>query len=108
MDEDTPLPTRRQSLSGIDLDGNAVILSASVAKKLYRCPGCRGYIDVGSEHVLITYPSGEESWHQHWHRGCASQFVQREMQSLHRVAQAVPTRSKGQRRRAALQRRQRR
>ena len=107
VDQGSSLPSRRQSLEGTDLDGNAVILSVSVAKKLYRCPECRGYIDVGSEHVVVRYPSGEESWHQHWHRRCASELVRRELRSLHPVAASGSTSSKGQRRRAALQRRQR-
>jgi hypothetical protein len=100
-------PSRRRGLAGTDLDGHRIELTVTVAKKLYRCPGCRTYIDVGTEHVLIRYVGEEEAWHQHWHRGCASEFARRDMGSLHAVDATDRGPTKGQRRRAALQRRRR-
>jgi hypothetical protein len=100
-------PSRRRSLAGTDLDGRRVELTATVATKLYRCPGCRAYIDVGTEHVLIRSVGEEEAWHQHWHRACASEFARRELRSVHAVDAIDRGPTRGQRRRAALQRRRR-
>ena len=70
------LPTRRQKLVGVDLDGNVVELSHSISKKLYRCPGCRESIPIGSDHVVLKLvPPGEEAYHQHWHRACVSSII---------------------------------
>src|SRR5918992_4764334 len=107
MAEYSFLPSRRRGLTGTDLDGHRVELTVSVAKKLYPCPGCRAYIEVGTEHVLIRYVGEEEAWHQHWHRDCASVFAQRELTALHEVAAMDRAPSRGQRRRAALKRRRR-
>lgn len=76
------LPSRRASVRGVDLDGNEVTLSWAVSKQLYRCPGCREYIDVGREHVVVRVapPSGE-SYHQHWHRACTA-TIKRELRSV--------------------------
>jgi hypothetical protein len=100
-------PSRRRGLAGTDLDGRRGELTVTVAKKLYRCPGCRAFIDVGTEHVLIRYVGAEEARHQHWHRGCASEFARRDMGSLPAVDAADRGPTKGQRRRAASQRRRR-
>ena len=72
---DTPLH-RKRALAGTDLDGNLVELQLSIAKKLYRCPGCGGSIPIGSEHVLVRVrePQGA-AYHQHWHRECATEIV---------------------------------
>jgi len=79
----TDLPTRRLSLKGRDFDGNSVVLSVSVAKKLYRCPGCHSEIDVGREHILVrVVEPGGDSYHQHWHRNCSTTLM-REMNGLH-------------------------
>jgi len=76
------LPTRRHSLVGTDFDDNTVELKHTISKQLYRCPGCRGPIQIGSEHVLvrIRHPDGE-SYHQHWHRDCTRPIV-RELRGL--------------------------
>lgn len=83
MEDLTELPTRRLSVKGVDYDGNTIVLALVVAKKLYRCPGCGGDIDVGSDHVLVRVakPAGE-SYHQHWHRDCARSLL-REMKGSH-------------------------
>ncbi len=100
-------PSRRRALVGTDLDGRRVQLTVTVATKLYRCPGCRAYIDVGTEHVLIRYVGEEEAWHQHWHRACASEFARRDLRSVHAADATDRGPTRGQRRRAALQRRRR-
>ncbi len=103
------LPTRRSSIRGRNLDGLDVVLSWSIAKKLYRCPGCKSSIEVGADHVLVRYgDDDEEGHHQHWHGPCV-QAIRRELEGLHSVpsawTDAKPTR--GQRRGAALKRRRR-
>lgn len=83
MEDVTGLPTRRLSLKGVDFDGNTVVLSVSVAKKLYRCPGCHRDIDVGRDHVLVRIAeAGGDGYHQHWHRDCSASLV-REMRGVH-------------------------
>jgi hypothetical protein len=107
MADSSFLPSRRRALTGTDLDGHRVALTVTVAKKLYRCPGCRTYIDVGMEHVLIRYEGKEEAWHQHWHRACASTFAKRELNALREAEPRDRAPSRGQRRRASLKRRRR-
>lgn len=88
------LPTRRQSLRGIDFDDNVVVLGFSIARKLYKCPGCHDYIPVGAEHVLVRYfePDGT-NFYQHWHRDCTKTIV-RELRGAEPVAPGfeLPTR----------------
>jgi hypothetical protein len=73
---ETGLPNRKQSLRGVDFDGNVVVLSFSIARKLYKCPGCYEYIPIGSEHVLVRYfePDGN-AFYQHWHSDCTRTIV---------------------------------
>jgi hypothetical protein len=73
---ETSLPSRRQSLRGVDFDDNVVVLSFSIARKLYKCPGCYEYIPIGSEHILVRYfePDGN-AFYQHWHRDCTRTIV---------------------------------
>ena len=97
------LVTRRQSLKGTDLDGEPVTMSLVVAKKLYRCPGCSGRIEVGSEHVLFRHEN--LSRHQHWHNSCATDMARRELRGLREVAAERSQLSPGARRQAALRRR---
>jgi hypothetical protein len=95
---ETDLPSRRQSLRGVDFDDNVVVLSFSIARKLYKCPGCYEYIAVGSEHVLVRYfePDGN-TFYQHWHRDCTRTIV-RELRGTEKVAPGFE-RSAGRRRR---------
>jgi hypothetical protein len=73
---ETGLPSRKQSLRGLDFDDNVVVLSFSISRKLYKCPGCYEYIPIGSEHVLVRYfePDGN-AFYQHWHRDCTRTIV---------------------------------
>jgi hypothetical protein len=82
----TDLPTRRQSLRGVDFDGNTVVLSFSISRKLYKCPGCYEYIPVGLEHVLVRFfePDGN-TFYQHWHRDC-TRTIARELRGIETVA----------------------
>ena len=43
------LPSTRWSLRGTTEEGDEAWLIRSIAHKLYRCPGCHGEIDIGSE-----------------------------------------------------------
>jgi len=97
--------TRKQSLRATDLDGEPVVLSLVVAKKLYRCPGCGERIEVGSDHVLVRHEA--RSRHQHWHQSCAADMARRELRGVREVP-AEPSRlSPGARRQAALKKRRR-
>ncbi|MDQ3662458.1 MAG: hypothetical protein M3454_15680 [Actinomycetota bacterium] len=99
------LVTRKQSLKATDLDGEPVELSLVVAKKLYRCPGCRERIEVGNDHVLVRYEALYR--HQHWHQACAANMARRELRGLREVAAERSQLSPGARRQAALRRRRR-
>ncbi|MFN2488802.1 MAG: hypothetical protein ABR529_03500 [Actinomycetota bacterium] len=94
------LPSRRKGIRGTDLDGNDVELSFGISKKLYRCPGCREYLPVGSEHVIARFrePSGAE-YHQHWHSDCARRTLVRELRSTVTTFTDQVRRPGGQRRR---------
>ena len=83
---ETSLPSRKQSLRGVDFDDNVVVLSFSISRKLYKCPGCFEYISIGSEHVLVRYfePDGN-TFYQHWHRACTRTIV-RELRATEAVA----------------------
>jgi hypothetical protein len=82
--DDPLLPTRRSIVTGIDHDGNRIELSHSISRKLYRCPGCRASIPIGSDHVLVRITAGAGSaYHQHWHRVCARQIV-RDLKEIRR------------------------
>jgi hypothetical protein len=65
------IPNRRQSLQGETFDGATVRFAYTIAKKLYRCPGCRLSVEIGAEHILVQYLSADPPFHQHWHRQCA-------------------------------------
>ena len=79
-------PSRRQSIRGTDWDGNEVVLSFSVSRKLYVCPGCRASLEVGREHVLVKYESGDRGrYHQHWHRECATTHFSKELKTQRMV-----------------------
>ena len=66
------MPTRRKPLRGKDLGGDGIELEVSVARKLYTCPGCRGAIEIGAEHVFLRRRpiDGSPPYHQHWHNDC--------------------------------------
>ncbi|HEX2050606.1 MAG TPA: hypothetical protein VHJ34_08240 [Actinomycetota bacterium] len=92
MDPAPERPTRRVAVAGTDLDGRAIAMSATVARKLYRCPGCRGSIEVGAEHVLVRVSEpGGDSYHQHWHDDCAAS-IRRELTGARAVRPSPPRR----------------
>ncbi len=78
MDE---LPNRRQSVEGETFDGASLRLSYSIAKKLYRCPGCHTSVDIGSAHTLVQFLSADPRFHQHWHAACARTQLLRELKT---------------------------
>ena len=66
------LPDRRTSVLGLTEDGDEAWLSRAVSQKLYRCPGCHGEIEIGSDHVVVAYVRrAGGTQHHHWHRRCA-------------------------------------
>jgi hypothetical protein len=75
------LPNRRQSIEGETYDGAAVRLAYTIARKLYRCPGCRESVEIGTAHTLVQYLSSDPPFHQHWHRQCAVSSVVRELKT---------------------------
>jgi hypothetical protein len=79
-------PSMRWSLQGITEEGDEAWLIRGIARKLYRCPGCHGDIDVGAEHTIVQYVhrlGGTE--HHHWHRRCAEEILIPELWELRRV-----------------------
>jgi hypothetical protein len=89
------LPSTRWSLRGYDEEGNEAWLIRNISQKLYRCPGCHGEIEIGSEHVVVQYVmrlGGTE--HHHWHRRCAEEMLIPELHRLTRVPANESSRSK--------------
>ena len=81
------LPNRRESIEGETFDGAKLRLVHTIARKLYRCPGCHESVDIGAAHILVQYLSAEPPFHQHWHESCATDEVVRELRST-RVVRA--------------------
>jgi hypothetical protein len=80
------LPDSRQSLLGIDYDGDEVWLIRGISQKQYTCPGCYGDVQIGEDHVIaqtIHRIGGTE--HRHWHRGCALRTLAPGLRSLKAV-----------------------
>ena len=105
------LPSIRWSLRGLTEEGDEAWLIRGIARKLYRCPGCHGEIDVGAEHTIVQYVmrlGGTE--HHHWHRRCAEELLTPALRQLRRVPAGDSTQSKleARGRRPAGKRRRRR
>ena len=86
MSELAGLPSARWSLRGLTDDGDEAWLIRGVSRKLYRCPGCHGDIEIGTEHTIVQYVhrlGGTE--HHHWHRRCAEELLVPELRGLKRV-----------------------
>jgi hypothetical protein len=75
------LPNRRESIEGETFDGMSLRLVHTIARKLYRCPGCHGSVEIGSAHTLVHYLSAEPPFYQHWHEGCAATELVRELKT---------------------------
>jgi hypothetical protein len=79
-------PSKRWSLRGLNEDGDEAWLIRGVSRKLYRCPGCHGDIEIGSEHTIVQYVmrlGGTE--HHHWHRRCAEELLLPGLRNVRRV-----------------------
>ena len=80
------LPDTRWSLRGYTAEGDEAWLIRSISQKLYRCPGCHGEIEIGSEHVVVQYVlrlGGTD--HHHWHRRCAGELLAMELTRIAKV-----------------------
>ncbi len=81
---------------GIDEEGDEAWLIRGIARKLYRCPGCHGEIQVGEEHTVVQFVrrlGGTD--HHHWHRRCAEELLVPELGNLKRVPAAESSQSTG-------------
>ena len=89
------LPDKRTSLFGITDEGDEAWLARGVAGKLYRCPGCHGEVDIGTDHVIVHYVrrlGGDD--HHHWHRRCAEQILVNELRGVRRVPASESSQSR--------------
>lgn len=89
------LPSTRWSLRGTNDEGDEAWLIRSIAQKLYRCPGCHGDIEIGSDHVVVQFVlrlGGTD--HHHWHRRCAEEMLVPELHGLKQVPASESTRSR--------------
>jgi hypothetical protein len=106
---------------GETYEGERIELELDVARKLYRCPACRGYIGIGQEHVFVRYPDADAGAardfstpprsdldrveksragdHEHWHRSCVAEKLMRSLASSREVTAPRPPKSKGRGRR---------
>jgi len=86
VDDGRPAPDKRWSLRGVTEEGDEAWLIRGVSRKLYRCPGCHGEIEIGAEHTVVQYVhrlGGTE--HHHWHRRCAEELVIPDLRQVRRV-----------------------
>jgi hypothetical protein len=89
------LPDSRTSLRALTVEGDEAWLIRSIAAKLYRCPGCHGDIEIGSDHVVVHFVrrvGGSD--HHHWHRRCAEEILLPELRSVRRVSAADSARKR--------------
>ena len=89
------LPSIRWSLRAVTDEGDEAWLIRSISGKLYRCPGCHGEIEIGTEHTVVQYVlrlGGTE--HHHWHRQCAEEMLLPDLRDVKRVPAGESSRSK--------------
>ncbi len=89
------LPDTRTSLRGLTAEGDEAWLARSIAAKLYRCPGCHGEIEIGSDHVVVHFVrrvGGSD--HHHWHRRCAEDLLIPELRKVRRVSASESARGR--------------
>jgi hypothetical protein len=95
MDDLAGLPSVRWSLRGLNEEGDEAWLIRGVSRKLYRCPGCHGDIEIGAEHTIVQYVmrlGGTE--HHHWHRRCAEELLVSALRQVKRVPAGQSSQSK--------------
>jgi hypothetical protein len=95
MSSTAGLPSTRWSLRGTTDEGDEAWLIRGVSRKLYRCPGCHGEIQIGEDHTIVQYVhrlGGTE--HHHWHRRCAEEILVPTLRGVRRVPAGESTRSK--------------
>lgn len=51
------------------MNESVVPVQPYAARKRYLCPGCDGYIEAGTFHVVVV-PAEAPDLRRHWHRGC--------------------------------------
>ena len=89
------LPDSRHSLRGLTAEGDEAWLIRDISRKLYRCPGCHGEIEIGADHVVVHYVRrAGGSNHHHWHRGCAEELLVPELRRVSRVSAAESSRGR--------------
>ncbi|HKG34947.1 MAG TPA: hypothetical protein VKA89_00765 [Solirubrobacterales bacterium] len=95
MSEFDGLPDKRWSLRGYTDEGDEAWLIRGISRKLYRCPGCHGEIEIGDDHVVVQYVmrlGGTE--HHHWHRRCAEEILVGELSRVARVRASESSRNR--------------
>jgi hypothetical protein len=95
MAEHAGLPSIRWSLRGHTDEGDEAWLIRGISQKLYRCPGCHGEIEIGTEHTVVQFVrrlGGTD--HHHWHRQCAEELLIPELRDVRRVPASESTRPK--------------
>jgi len=95
MSDFSGLPDSRTSLRGLTDEGDEAWLIRSISQKLYRCPGCHGEIEIGTDHVVVQYVlrlGGTD--HHHWHRRCAEAMLVPDLRDLKRAPASQSSRSK--------------
>src|SRR4051812_13219231 len=95
MSDVAGLPSKRWSLRGLNEEGDEVWLIRGVSRKLYRCPGCHGEIEIGSEHTIVQFVmrlGGPEP--PHWHRRCAEELLPPDLRNARRAPAGESSQSK--------------
>src|ERR1700749_3521445 len=88
-------PSMRWSLQGVTEEGDEAWLIRGIARKLYRCPGCHGEIEVGDEHTVVQFVrrlSGAA--HPHRPRRGPEEILVGELTDLKRVPAGESSQSK--------------